>query len=95
MIKGVGRYLRGYSQEALSELEQAASLLTRPDAYLWSGLVYASLKRDEEARTALEKISTLTLPPILLETLTLLEQQRADFYQAVVIPLFAYDNQVG
>jgi hypothetical protein len=55
-------------------------------------MTYASLGRDEEATTAIEKALELELPPILLTPLRWFEQDKPDFYQKYVVPLMArYD----
>ncbi len=83
-------WLQRNFEEALQELEQAIQMAPEEwDAYFWKGMAYASLGRDEEATTAIEKALELDLPPILLTPLRLFEQDRPDFYQKYVVPLLA------
>ena len=89
ICRGTAQYLRKRFEEALAELEQAIQLEPeRWDAYFWKGMAYASLGRYEEAMSALEKALEVELPPILLTPLRWLEQDRPDFYERYVVPLF-------
>ena len=90
VCRGVSMWLQRNFEEALQELEQAIQMAPEEwDAYFWKGMAYASLGRDEEATTAIEKALELDLPPILLTPLRLFEQDRPDFYQKYVVPLLA------
>jgi len=97
ICQGVARWLRGHLEEAMAELEQAASLDLEPldpyvekgMIYFWKGMICASLRRDEEAIAAIEKSLELELPPVLLAPLRWLELERPDFYEKFVAPLLA------
>lgn len=90
VCRGVARWLRGQSEEALPELEQA--IVIRPqaeDAYFWKGMVCASLGRDKEAVAAIEKALELELLPVLLAPLRWFEQERPEFYEHYAVPVLA------
>jgi Flp pilus assembly protein TadD len=93
ICRGIAKWLRGQSEESLSELEQVTT--TEPDrcnVYFWEGMIYASLGRDEEALAAIEKSLELDLLPILLTPLRWFEQRRPEFYEKYAGPLLArYD----
>jgi tetratricopeptide (TPR) repeat protein len=90
ICRGVASWLRGFFEEALTELEQAIRLIPDEwDAYFWKGVTCASLRRDEEAIAAIEKSLELELPPILLVPLRWFEQERPDFYEKYVVALLA------
>ena len=93
VCRGVVRWLRRDFEEALQELEQAIQIAPDEwDAYFWKGVACASMERDEEATTTIEKALELGLPPILLTPLRWFEQDRPEFYQKYVVPLMArYD----
>ena len=95
VCRGVVRWLRRDFEEALQELEQAIQIAPEEwDAYFWKGIAYASLQRDEEATTTIEKALELGLPPILLTPLRWFEHDRPDFYQQYVVPLMAHYDLV-
>jgi tetratricopeptide (TPR) repeat protein len=87
VCRGVAKWLRQESEEALTELEQAGRM--NPDAYFWKGVVYASLKQDKEAITAIEKAIELELIPVLLAPLRWFEQDRPEFYEKYAASLLA------
>lgn len=106
LCRGVALWIRGNSGQALAELEQALVLGPKEwDAYFWKGMIYASLKRDEEAVEAIQHSLERDLPPLLLTPLSSFEQERPDFYQQSVIPLLisrmngsnqaSFDENVG
>ncbi len=84
------RVCRGVLLWLQKGFEQAISLEQRPwDAYFWDGLVEASLGRDEDAIADVKKALEIGLPPVLLTPLRWLEQERVDFCEKYVKPLFA------
>lgn len=86
--KGVACWIRGNYGEALAQFEQSIARKTyQEDAHFWRGMVYASLGRDEEARTAIERALQEPFPPLLLSPLKWFEQDRPDFYASFVAPL--------
>lgn len=80
-------------EEALAILKQAITLNPEiSDNYFWQGMTYISLAKHSAAMTALEKALELEMPPILLSPLHWFEQEKPDFYQKYVVPLFGnYD----
>jgi len=77
-------------EQSLMELEQAIALEPEEwDAYFWKGMVCAILRRDEDAKTAVEKSLEVDMPPVLLAPLRWFEQDRPDFYEQYVVPLLA------
>ncbi len=91
--RGVAMWVRKNFFEALQELEQVIQIIPENwDAYFWKGMTYASLGREEDAITAIERPLDLGMPPILLTPLRWFEQDRPEFYQQYVVPLMArYD----
>jgi tetratricopeptide (TPR) repeat protein len=88
VCRGVARWIHEHFHEALAELDLAIPLDPEEwDAYFWKGMACASLGRDEEALTALEKALAVGLPPVLLSPLHWLEQDKQDFYKNYVLTL--------
>jgi Flp pilus assembly protein TadD len=90
---GVALWIRGYFDQALTELKLAVPLNREEwDAYFWQGIVCASLGQDEEAIASIEQSLQLDLPPLLLAPLHWFEQDKPDFYEQYAIPLLTrYD----
>jgi tetratricopeptide (TPR) repeat protein len=93
VCRGIILWGRGSFEQALIQIEQAISLdPTIEDAYFWKGMICASLRKDEEAITAITKALELKLPPVLLTPLRWLDKDRQDFCQKYVEPLLTrYD----
>ena len=90
VFQGVVLLLRERYEEAIAELDQAISWEAELwDAYFWKGMVCASLQRDEEAMTAIEKALEEGMPPVLLAPLRWFEQARHGFYRKYVVLLLA------
>jgi tetratricopeptide (TPR) repeat protein len=90
VCRGVALWLNRLFEEALQELERAIQQIPWYwDSYFWKGMTCASLGREEEAMSSIEKALDLELPPILLTPLKWFEQDRPDFYQKYVVPLMA------
>jgi tetratricopeptide (TPR) repeat protein len=90
VCRGVEWYLQKSFDQSLIELERAIALKPEEwDAYFWKGMVCATLRRDEDAKAAVEKSLEVDLPPVLLAPLRWFEQDRLDFYQQYVVQLMA------
>lgn len=90
VCRGVAWYLQKRFEQSLTELKQAITLGPEEwDAYFWKGMVCAALKRDEDAKSAVEKSLEVDLPPVLLAPLRWFEQDRSDFYEQYVVLLLA------
>lgn len=50
-------------------------------------MVCAALRRDEDAKAAVEKSLEVDMPPVLLAPLRWFEQDRPDYYEHYVVPL--------
>ena len=90
VCRGVAWYLQKSFEQSLKELEQA--ILLEPekwDAFFWKGMVCAALRRDEDAKAAVEKSLEVNMPPVLLAPLRWFERDRPDFYEINVVPLLA------
>ena len=59
------------------------------DACFWEGLVRAALRRDEDAKMAVEQSLEVDIPPVLLAPLRRFEQDSPDLYEQFVAPLLA------
>ena len=82
VCRAVAFWLRSQFAEAAEAIEPA--LTSSPDEWetsFWTGIISASLGKDEEAINALKHSIMQGLPPALLEPLTWLKQQRPDFYE--------------
>ena len=93
VCRGTALWLSNRFEEALAILKQAITLNPEiSDNYFWQGMTYISLAKHSAAMTALEKALELEMPPILLSPLHWFEQEKPDFYQKYVVPLFGnYD----
>ena len=90
VCRGVAWYLQKSFEQSLTGLEQALALEPEEwDAYFWKGMVCAALRRDEDAKAAVEKSLVVEMPPVLLAPLRWFEQDRPDFYERYVVPLLA------
>jgi len=90
ICRGVAMWLRGNREQSLAELEQAATVKPEEwDAYFWKAMVWAALRRDEDAKAAVEKSLEVNMPPVLLAPLRWFERDRPDFYENYVVPLLA------
>jgi tetratricopeptide (TPR) repeat protein len=90
VCKGAIFWLQEHFDQAKTELEQAILLeQDRWEAYFWQGMVDISLRMDESAIASLEGALEKGLPPVLLSPLQWLAQERSDFYEIYIIPLFA------
>ncbi len=90
VCRGVALYLHESFDAALFELEQAIQLnLKAWDAYFWKGMIFASLKVDEEAIAVIEKSIELNVPSVLLTPLCWFKDDRPDFYEKYAAPLLA------
>jgi len=90
VCRGAILWLQEHFEQSKIELEQAILLeQERWGAYFWLGMVDVSLRMDESAIASLEGALEKGLPPILLTPLHWLAQERSDFYEKHIVPLFA------
>nr|MDQ2887037.1 hypothetical protein [Chloroflexota bacterium] len=90
LCRGTAYWLRDDTEQALEEFRYAISLIRdRWDAYFWKAMACISLRRDNEARLALEQALDAHMPPALLAPLRLHTQDRPDFYVEYALPLLA------
>jgi tetratricopeptide (TPR) repeat protein len=88
LCRGTAYWLRDDTEQALEEFRYAISMVReRWDAYFWKAMACISLRRDYEARTALEQALDAHMPPALLAPLRLHRQHRPDFYMEYALPL--------
>jgi tetratricopeptide (TPR) repeat protein len=88
VCRGVAWYLQKSFERSLAELEQAIALEPEEwDAHFWKGMVCATLRRDEDTKTSVEKSLEVDMLPVLLTPLRWFEQDRPDFYEHFVVPL--------
>ena len=88
LCRGVAQWLRGNRATALTEIEQAITIEQEQwGAYFWRGVIYATVRRDEEAVASLQYALALNMPPILLAPLQWIKRERPDFYAQHVLPL--------
>lgn len=90
VCQGVAWYLQKSYEQSLTELEQAIALEHEEwNAYFWKGMVCVALRRDEDAKMAVEQSLEVDIPPVLLAPLRGFEQDRPDVYKQFVAPLLA------
>ncbi len=88
--RGAILWLQERFEQARIELEQAIPLEQEPwEAYFWLGMVEVSLRRDDIAIDIVENALKIGLPPVLLTPLRWLEQERSDFYEKYIVPMFS------
>jgi tetratricopeptide (TPR) repeat protein len=86
--RGIAQWIQGKDEEALATLQQY--LNTEPETAFvsfWSGVVCASLGRDDEAIAMLDHSLERRLPLSLLAPLRWLEEKNPSFYQHYALPL--------
>jgi tetratricopeptide (TPR) repeat protein len=88
LCRAVAQWLRGDSQEALAEMQQAPGSASENELFsFWQGMITLSLGREQEALAAFK--CALNLAPALLTPLHWLQQDSPDLYARVIIPLLA------
>jgi tetratricopeptide (TPR) repeat protein len=88
VCRAVAQWLRGNSEEALAEMQQAPSSASEKEEFsFWQGLIALSLGREQEALAAFK--CALNLAPALLTPLHWLQQDSPDLYARAIIPLLA------
>lgn len=88
--QGIAQWIQGKHEEALATLQQHIDTeLDTTFAYFWSGMVCASLGRDDEAITMIQRSLKEHLPPALLAPLRWLEEVNPSFYQSYALSLLS------
>jgi tetratricopeptide (TPR) repeat protein len=97
VCQSVALWIHKNFDQAMAKLEQAIPIDTESwNTDFWKGVFCASLGRDEEAISSIQKALFESLPPILLTPLRWIEKERPDFYGNYAAPLLArYEIQIS